>query len=140
MFGNPLKALIIAISCLGLATFAQAQDHTHVHNATPVSTPPDIAYEGRHGVGHGVWHAEFYSKLRKSNGESCCSGYDCSPTQSRAVGDHYEVMVEGEWTYVPPDTIRKVQAPDGGAHVCFPDKGTLYPKGTIFCVVLKPEG
>jgi hypothetical protein len=26
---------------------------------------------------------------------------DCRPTQSRMVGDHYEVKVDGEWVPVP---------------------------------------
>jgi hypothetical protein len=30
---------------------------------------------------------------------------DCRPTQSRMVGDHYEVKVDGEWTPVPKDKI-----------------------------------
>jgi hypothetical protein len=45
---------------------------------------------------------------------------DCRPTQSRMVGDHYEVKVDGEWTPVPNDKINSVVAPDGGAHVCAP--------------------
>lgn len=98
-------------------------------------------YEGRHGVGHENWHADFYSKLmRKNTRTSCCNLIDCVPTQSRMVGDRHEVLVEGEWTPVPPETIQPVTAPDGGAHVCFPKPGAHYPKGTIFCVVLPPEG
>ena len=36
---------------------------------------------------------------------------DCRPTQSRMVGDHYEVKVDGEWVPVPNDKINKVVAP-----------------------------
>ena len=56
---------------------------------------------------------------------------DCRPTQSRMVGDHYEVKVDGEWMRVPSDKINNVVAPDGGAHVCAPrqvgpNKGVLF--------------
>ena len=60
-------------------------------------------------------------------------------TQSRMVGDHYEVKVDGEWTPVPNDRINNVVAPDGGAHVCAPRQEGLN-KGVVFCVVLPPEG
>jgi hypothetical protein len=57
----------------------------------------------------------FYSKLRRNDGQgSCCNLMDCRPTQSRMVGDHYEVKVDGEWTLVPNDKINNVVAPDGG--------------------------
>ena len=59
--------------------------------------------------------------------------------QSRMVGDHYEVKVDGEWTPVPNDRINNVVAPDGGAHVCAPRQEGLN-KGVVFCVVLPPEG
>ena len=107
---------------------ARAEDHAH-HGP-----------QGRHGVGHDHWHGAFYSKLvRKDNKQSCCNLTDCVPTQSRMVEDRYEVLVEGEWTPVPRDVIQNVTAPDGGAHVCFPKASTIYPKGTLFCVVLPPE-
>jgi hypothetical protein len=64
---------------------------------------------------------------------------DCRPTQSRIVGDHYEVKVDGEWTPVPNDRINNVVAPDGGAHVCAPPQEGIN-KGVLFCVVLPPEG
>jgi len=48
---------------------------------------------------------------------------DCRPTQSRIIGDHYEVKVDGVWTPVPYDKINNVVAPDGGAHVCAPRQG-----------------
>jgi hypothetical protein len=85
------------------------------------------------------WHG-FYSKLKRNDGQgSCCNMMDCRPTQSRMVGDHYEVKVDGEWTSVPNDKINNVVAPDGGAHVCAPTQ--FGPnKGVIFCVILPPEG
>src|SRR2546430_14793889 len=83
------------------------------------------------GVGHEHWHQQFYSKLmRKDTRTSCCNLSDCVPTQSRMINDHYEVLVEGEWTKVPQDVIQNVAAPDGGAHVCFPKQpSNRYPKG-----------
>ena len=65
-----------------------------------------VAQEGYYGVGHDRWHREFYSKLNRNDGRgTCCDLMDCRPTQSRMVGDHYEVKVDGEWTPVPNDRI-----------------------------------
>ena len=98
------------------------------------------AQEGYYGVGHDRWHNSFYSMLKRNDGKgSCCNLMDCRPTQSRMVGDHYEVKVDGEWTPVPQDTIKNVVAPDGGAHVCAP-RQVGRNNGVIFCVVLPPEG
>ena len=77
------------------------------------------AQEGYYGAGHDKWHQGFYSTLKRNDGQgSCCNLMDCRPTQSRMVGDHYEVKVDGEWMRVPSDKINNVVAPDGGAHVC----------------------
>jgi hypothetical protein len=98
------------------------------------------AQEGHYGVGHERWHKDFYLKLNRNDGKgTCCNLVDCRPTQSRMVGDHYEVKVDGEWTPVPNDKINNVVAPDGGAHVCAP-RQTGPNKGVLFCVVLPPEG
>ena len=79
------------------------------------------AQEGYYGAGHDKWHQGFYSTLKRNDGQgSCCNLMDCRPTQSRMVGDHYEVKVDGEWMRVPSDKINNVVAPDGGAHVCAP--------------------
>src|SRR5216684_4283609 len=85
---------------------------------------------------HDRWHEDFYLKLNRNDGKgTCCNLMDCRPTQSRMVGDHYEVKVDGEWTPVPNDKINNVVAPDGGAHVCAPRQ--VGPnKGVLFCVVL----
>src|SRR5215510_15144918 len=98
------------------------------------------AQEGYYGVDHDKWHQGFYSKLKRNDGQgSCCNLMDCRPTQSRMVGDHYEVKVDGAWTPVPYDKINNVVAPDGGAHVCAPRQ--VGPnKGVIFCVILPSEG
>jgi hypothetical protein len=98
------------------------------------------AQEGYYGVGHDKWHQGFYSKLKRNDGQgSCCNLMDCRPTQSRMVGDHYEVKVDGAWTPVPYDKINNVVAPDGGAHVCAP-RQVGQNKGVIFCVILPSEG
>jgi hypothetical protein len=109
-----------------------------------VSTCLASAQEGpivsRHGVGHDSWHGQFYSKLVKDDGGSCCNFNDCRPTLSRSVRNHYEVLVDDEWAAVPPDAIRKVVAPDQGAHVCAPQRTNEYDAAVIYCVVLPPEG
>ena len=97
------------------------------------------AQEGYFMAGHSQFHQAFYSKLTRKDGGSCCNQMDCRPTQSRMIGDHYEVMVDGEWVQVPNDTILRVTAPDRGAHVCAPFL-IEHPKPAIYCVVLPPEG
>jgi hypothetical protein len=93
-----------------------------------------------HPTGHAIWHNGFYSKLKRNDGQgSCCNLLDCRPTQSRMVGDHYEVKVDDEWVPVPADKINNVVAPDGGAHVCAP-RQLGRNKGVLFCVILPPEG
>ena len=75
------------------------------------------AQDGYYGGGHDKWHQNFYSKLKRNDGQgSCCNVMDCRPTQSRMVSDHYEVKVDGEWVPIPNDKINNVVAPDGGAH------------------------
>jgi hypothetical protein len=98
------------------------------------------AQDGYHGVGHDKWHQDFYAALRRNDGGGpCCGMMDCRPTQSRMVGDHYEVKVDGEWVPVPNDKINKVVAPDRGTHVCAP-RQVGRTKGVLFCVILPPEG
>ena len=97
------------------------------------------AQEGYYGVGHEKWHQGFYSTLKRNDGGSCCNLMDCRPTQSRMVGDHYEVKVDGAWTPVPSNKINNVIAPDGGAHVCAPKQEDVN-RGVLFCVVLPPDG
>ena len=98
------------------------------------------AQEGHYGVGHDKWHRDFYSTLKRNDGKGpCCSLIDCRPTQSRMVGDHYEVKVDGGWTPVPSDKINNMIAPDGGGHVCAPPQ-VGSNKGVLFCVVLPPDG
>jgi hypothetical protein len=98
-----------------------------------------FAQDGHHGAGHDTWHENFYSKLiRKDTKTSCCNLADCRPTESRMVGDHYEVKVDDDWLPVPKEAIQNITAPDGGTHVCAPRQSGRN-KGTIYCVVLPPE-
>ena len=98
------------------------------------------AQEGYYGVGHDKSHQGFYSKLKRNDGQgSCCNLMDCRPTQSRMIGNHYEVKVDGAWMPVPSNKINNVIAPDGGAHVCAPKQEGVN-KGVLFCVVLPPDG
>jgi hypothetical protein len=98
------------------------------------------AAQDEYHAGHDKWHQGFYSKLKRNDGQgSCCNLMDCRPTQSRMVGDHYEVKVGGDWMSVPNDKINNVVAPDGGAHVCAPEQVGRH-KGELFCVILPPEG
>jgi hypothetical protein len=130
---------LAAIGVLLAAGPAPAQEH-HARQGDHDHHGHSSAPQGHHGVGHGSWHESFYSKLkRKDTKTSCCNLTDCVPTQSRMTDSGYQVMVEGEWTPVPQEVIQNVTAPDGGAHVCFPKASAIYPKGTLFCVVLPPE-
>src|ERR1700720_1619376 len=56
-----------------------------------------VAQEGHYGLGHDKWHESFYSTLKRDDGGSCCDLMDCRPTQSRMIGDHYEVKGDGAW-------------------------------------------
>jgi hypothetical protein len=90
---------------------------------------------GVHGQGHDILHYRNQTLSDKS-GRSCCSNQDCRPTQSRVRGERVEVMVDGEWTIVPPEKIINEPSPDLGSHVCSPTEPGVYPKGHIFCVVI----
>ena len=91
------------------------------------------AYEQDHSA------AAHNPRARRPGGGSCCNLMDCRPTQSRMVGDHYEVKVDGAWMPVPRNKINNVIAPDGGAHVCAPKQEGVN-KGVLFCVILPPDG
>ncbi|MDR3536733.1 MAG: hypothetical protein P4L71_09565, partial [Acetobacteraceae bacterium] len=43
----------------------------------------------------------FNSLQQPGSGISCCSIADCRRTDSRVAGDHYEVMIDGQWRAVP---------------------------------------
>ncbi len=94
----------------------------------------DQPANGVHGHGHDALH-HWYSTLRQpGTGFDCCNGQDCRPTTVRQQGATLEVLVDGEWTSVPPETIVNTIPPDAKNHVCAP-KGPWSPK-LIFCVIL----
>ena len=93
------------------------------------------AQGGHHGEGHSTYHS-WYEGLIDYQGISCCNDRDCRPTEHRALADGtIEVMVDGNWMTVPPETILQKSAPDLGSHVCAtPSLPWQRPK--ILCVVL----
>lgn len=99
------------------------------------------AQEGHFGHGHETWHQGFYQQLMRPDGKgSCCNLTDCRPTSGRAVGDHYEVKINGAWISVPTDKILHRTAPDGGFHVCAPNlNGEPMTGERIYCVIVAPE-
>ena len=91
-------------------------------------------HQGMHGQGHDQLH-HWYKTLRQpGTGYACCDNKDCRPTIHRLLSGSIEVLVDGEWTRVPGNTILKSGSPDLRTHVCAP-KGPWSPK-PIFCVVL----
>lgn len=94
---------------------------------------------GFHGQGHDEWHQEFYGKLVTPDTlVSCCNLADCRPTSGRAIGNHYEVKVNGKFVQVLPGKVVKKTAPDWGYHVCAPKEFDGKPEH-VYCVVLPPE-
>lgn len=89
---------------------------------------------GHHGMGHDALHRWYKTLRHPGTGYECCDGQDCRPTTARIKNGVLEVMVDGEWTRVPPDSLIKTSPPDLQTHVCAP-KGSWSPK-VIFCVVL----
>jgi hypothetical protein len=89
---------------------------------------------GRHGHGHDRLHSWYETLRQPGTGYPCCNNQDCRPTTARMRGRSVEVLVDGEWTKVPRNTIVDTQSPDLNTHVCAP-KGPWSPK-PIFCVVL----
>jgi hypothetical protein len=105
---------------------------------TIMLSPEPRAAAQEHGGVHGHRHAElhhWYKTLRQpGTGYGCCDNKDCRPTTARVRDGSIEVLVDGEWTRVPRNTILDVKSPDLSTHVCAP-KGGWSPK-PIFCVVL----
>jgi len=96
---------------------------------------PPVGGQGYHGQGHDELH-HWYMTLKDWKGRSCCNMQDCRPTQSRWRNQDVEVMVNGEWTKVPPHKILPLASPDLRTHVCGPGPKSNYPRGHIFSVVL----
>jgi hypothetical protein len=62
----------------------------------------------------------FQSLAVPGTGVSCCSIADCRPTDYRTVDDHYEALIEGNWTYIPPrKVLQRTDNPVGRAVVCW---------------------
>ena len=76
----------------------------------------------------------FRGLLVPGTGTSCCSTADCRVAESRIVGDHYEVFVDGKWLQVPPNLVLpQAENPTGRAVVCWT------PTAGIRCFVRGPE-
>lgn len=89
---------------------------------------------GMHGVGHAKLH-HWYETLRQpGTGYGCCDNKDCRPTIARLRDGILEVVVDGDWTKVPPNVILDIDSPDASTQVCAPH-GPWRPQ-LIFCVVL----
>ena len=99
---------------------------------------PSVKGQGYHGQGHDELH-HWYLTLKDWKGRPCCNMQDCRPTQSRYRDTDVEVMLNGEWTKVPPHKILPETSPDLRTHVCGPGPKSNYPRGYIFCVVLGPS-
>ena len=93
--------------------------------------------QGHRGQGHDELH-HWYLTLKDWKGRPCCNLTDCRPTVSRFRDQRLEVMVDGEWTEVPPHKVLSETSPDARTHVCSPGPDSNYPRGHIFCVVLGP--
>jgi hypothetical protein len=113
-------ALAAALAMTALLSLA-ARGHDHL---------------GIHGREHDPLH-HWYKTLRQPRtGYDCCDNKDCRPTTARLRNGSIEVMIDGEWTKVPPNTVLDVAPPDLRSHVCA-SKGPWSPK-PVFCVVLGP--
>lgn len=79
--------------------------------------------------------APWFNDLRQPwTNALCCSLADCRPVDSRLAGDHYEVLIEGEWRTVPEHRIlNRSDNPTGRAVVCWT------PTAGILCFVRAPE-
>jgi len=68
--------------------------------------------------GHDKYHAHFYSKLKMSNGMSCCNDQDCRPANYRQIGGRFEFFIGDRWIVAPSDRVQTLITPDGGGHWC----------------------
>ena len=75
----------------------------------------------------------WFNCLQRPDGTgSCCSTADCRRVQSRLANRGYEVLLDGVWVAVPPNTVIHRDNPTGDAVACM--RGHL-----IFCFVPAPE-
>lgn len=67
---------------------------------------------------------EDYSQWKRNDGKgSCCSDYDCKPTQARwnAEKGQWEARFGEFWVLIPHDKVLKHAAKDGNPHLCAQD-------------------
>jgi len=79
--------------------------------------------------GHAKYHDHFYSKLKQSNGISCCNDQDCRPATYRQIGGRVEFFIGDRWIVAPQEKVQTMVTPDGGGHWC----GIGY---ATFCAIL----
>ena len=76
----------------------------------------------------------FRSLQQPRTGLSCCSIADCRRVDARSSDDHYEVLIDGTWKPVPPETVlERSDNPTGRAVVCYT------PARGILCFIKAPE-
>ena len=76
----------------------------------------------------------FQSLKQPGTRVGCCSVADCRPVDSRIVGDHYEALIGGRWTEVPPERVLEHEPnPVGRAVACWT------PQYGILCFVRPTE-
>jgi hypothetical protein len=87
---------------------------------------------------------DIYSPLRDRAGRNCCDDGDCRPAPYRVRPTGVQMFVEGEWIWVPDQTIQYRTLPgdtgdtDGG-HWCG-RTGPNYEMGyATFCAILPPN-
>lgn len=104
--GGPLGLVAAALGVLISApAFAQHPS---------MSFPP--APQGNFGESHHEFH-KFYNSETLMSG--CCHDQDCRPTQWTIDAKRGAlIMIQGKWCPVDLSKVRRVRAPDGGAHVC----------------------
>jgi hypothetical protein len=83
---------------------------------------------------------DIYMALKDRAGASCCTDRDCRPAHYRVTQAGVQMLVNGEWIVVPPETIqyRSLEGDRGetaGGHWCgIINFGTL-----TYCAILPPS-
>ena len=83
---------------------------------------------------------DIYMTLKNRAGMSCCNDRECRPAAYRFTPAGVEMLVDGEWTVVPPETIQ-YRALDGdggetaGGHWC----GLTNYGVVTYCAILPPS-
>lgn len=112
-----MRALFLCCASILTATFMAATARA----APPPDADPALA----------PW---FRSLQQPRTGISCCSVVDCRRVDSRLAGDHYEVLIDGVWKPVPPETVLdRSDNPTGRAVVCYT------PARGVMCFIKAPD-